>query len=136
MTLKPIEWIANIGAKEPRVQLDQLRVQTVRRDNGATYRRTLWHKQREPERQRDLANGVSIVREKRILPGIGREFLPPLDEGSFLYMPSLLPQAGLGPAARSERKTGHGHGQCARSGKRGRQARARRSPLSIQRRSE
>jgi len=26
---------------------------------------------------------------------MGREFMPPLDEGSFLYMPSLLPQAGL-----------------------------------------
>jgi Cu(I)/Ag(I) efflux system membrane protein CusA/SilA len=37
-------------------------------------------------------------RGTRILPGIGREFMPPLDEGSFLYMPSLLPQAGLGAA--------------------------------------
>jgi Cu(I)/Ag(I) efflux system membrane protein CusA/SilA len=31
----------------------------------------------------------------RRFPGIGREFLPPLDEGSFLYMPSLLPSASL-----------------------------------------
>ena len=38
-----------------------------------------------------LAAGLWIWR------GIGREFMPPLDEGSFLYMPSLLPQAGLGP---------------------------------------
>jgi Cu(I)/Ag(I) efflux system membrane protein CusA/SilA len=29
------------------------------------------------------------------LPGIGREFMPPLDEGSLLYMPSLLPSASL-----------------------------------------
>jgi Cu(I)/Ag(I) efflux system membrane protein CusA/SilA len=28
-------------------------------------------------------------------PGLGREFMPPLDEGSFLYMPSLLPAASL-----------------------------------------
>lgn len=39
-----------------------------------------------------LASGLWIWR------GIGREFMPPLDEGSFLYMPSLLPQGGLGPA--------------------------------------
>jgi copper/silver efflux system protein len=29
-------------------------------------------------------------------PGIGREFMPPLDEGSFLYMPTLMPHAGIG----------------------------------------
>jgi Cu(I)/Ag(I) efflux system membrane protein CusA/SilA len=34
------------------------------------------------------------------LPGIGREFLPPLDEGSFLYMPSLLPSASLSEVQR------------------------------------
>ncbi len=34
----------------------------------------------------------------RALPGLGREFMPPLDEGSFLYMPSLLPQASLSQA--------------------------------------
>lgn len=31
----------------------------------------------------------------RTFPGIGREFMPPLDEGSLLYMPSLLPSASL-----------------------------------------
>ncbi|MFO0842301.1 MAG: efflux RND transporter permease subunit [Gemmataceae bacterium] len=31
----------------------------------------------------------------KAFPGIGREFMPPLDEGSFLYMPSLLPSASL-----------------------------------------
>ena len=36
----------------------------------------------------------------RILPGIGREFMPPLDEGSFLAMPSVLPQAALSEVVR------------------------------------
>ncbi len=31
-------------------------------------------------------------------PGLGREFMPPLDEGSFLYMPSLLPAGSLSVA--------------------------------------
>lgn len=34
-------------------------------------------------------------RLRQQFPGIGREFMPPLDEGSFLYMPSLLPSASL-----------------------------------------
>jgi len=32
---------------------------------------------------------------KHALPGLGREFMPPLDEGSFLYMPSLVPAGSL-----------------------------------------
>lgn len=32
---------------------------------------------------------------ERVFPGIGREFMPPLDEGSLLYMPSLLPSGSL-----------------------------------------
>jgi Cu(I)/Ag(I) efflux system membrane protein CusA/SilA len=38
---------------------------------------------------------LDSVKQTRILQGLGREFMPPLDEGSFLYMPSLLPQAAL-----------------------------------------
>jgi Cu(I)/Ag(I) efflux system membrane protein CusA/SilA len=48
-------------------------------------------------------NAIGLHPEKTVawremaawLPGIGREFMPPLDEGSFLYMPSLLPSASL-----------------------------------------
>ena len=32
---------------------------------------------------------------KELFPGIGTQFMPPLDEGSFLFMPSLLNQAGF-----------------------------------------
>ena len=28
-------------------------------------------------------------------PGLGKEFMPPLDEGSYLYMPSTMPHAGM-----------------------------------------
>jgi copper/silver efflux system protein len=33
---------------------------------------------------------------RHTFPGLGREFMPALDEGSFLYMPSALPHASLG----------------------------------------
>jgi Cu(I)/Ag(I) efflux system membrane protein CusA/SilA len=29
-------------------------------------------------------------------PGMGKEFMPPLDEGSFLYMPTTMPHASIG----------------------------------------
>ncbi len=31
-------------------------------------------------------------------PGMGKEFMPPLDEGSYLYMPTTMPQASIGEA--------------------------------------
>ncbi len=31
-------------------------------------------------------------------PGLGKEFMPPLDEGSYLFMPTTMPHAGIGEA--------------------------------------
>lgn len=47
----------------------------------------------------------NIVRDSAIwtklsatFPGLGKEFMPPLDEGSFLYMPTTMPHASIGEA--------------------------------------
>ncbi|MBU0679665.1 MAG: efflux RND transporter permease subunit, partial [Verrucomicrobia bacterium] len=32
------------------------------------------------------------------IPGLGREFMPPLDEGSYLFMPTTMPHASIGEA--------------------------------------
>ncbi len=37
-------------------------------------------------------------------PGFGREFMPPLDEGSFLFMPTTMPHASMGEALSQLRK--------------------------------
>ncbi len=36
-----------------------------------------------------------FVSAQHTFPGLGREFMPPLDEGSFLYMPTTMPHAGI-----------------------------------------
>jgi Cu(I)/Ag(I) efflux system membrane protein CusA/SilA len=117
-TLLPVEWVVNIFASEkaspelkkamyadekadltrPLIELDQLRWQTVRDSGGGQRTRLLWRRQDPAERTAETAAGRSVVKEGRILPGLGREFMPPLDEGSLLYMPSLLPQASLSQA--------------------------------------
>ena len=38
------------------------------------------------------------ARLEAALPGLGKEFMPPLDEGSYLYMPTTMPHASLGEA--------------------------------------
>jgi len=48
-----------------------------------------------PVRMRNTAL-ASALRTK--FPGLGREFMPPLDEGSFLFMPSTMPHASIGEA--------------------------------------
>jgi len=37
---------------------------------------------------------ISYIRHT--FPGLGKEFMPPLDEGSFLYMPTTMPHASIG----------------------------------------
>ena len=39
--------------------------------------------------------GVTLA---HAFPGLGKEFMPPLDEGSFLYMPTTMPHASIGEA--------------------------------------
>lgn len=48
-----------------------------------------------PERVR--ANRVYVAVSHKI-PGLGKEFMPDLDEGSFLYMPTTMPHASIGEA--------------------------------------
>ncbi|MCB1234986.1 MAG: efflux RND transporter permease subunit, partial [Verrucomicrobiae bacterium] len=48
-----------------------------------------------PDRLRDNALWSAAT---DTFPGLGREFMPPLDEGSFLFMPSLMPHASIGEA--------------------------------------
>ncbi|HVS18694.1 MAG TPA: efflux RND transporter permease subunit [Planctomycetota bacterium] len=38
------------------------------------------------------------VAANHAMPGLGREFMPPLDEGSYLYMPTTMPHASIGEA--------------------------------------
>ncbi|MCA9439802.1 MAG: efflux RND transporter permease subunit, partial [Candidatus Omnitrophica bacterium] len=45
------------------------------------------------DRLRSSETWVAAVHE---FPGLGKEFMPPLDEGSFLYMPTTMTHAGLG----------------------------------------
>ncbi len=117
-TLAPVEWAVNAFASEPAsaelkramyvdpdaevarplLELDQLRWQRVRNPSGSERTRLLWRRQDPAERDAESAAGLSVLREGRILPGLGREFFPPLDEGSLLYMPSLLPQGSLSQA--------------------------------------
>jgi copper/silver efflux system protein len=85
------------AGKRPLLELDQVRWQDVRQgDRGWT--RILWRRPDPAESRAELASGLEVLKEGRLLPGIGREFMPPLDEGAFLFMPSLLPHGGLSEA--------------------------------------
>ncbi len=45
--------------------------------------------------QRLRANAV-WSKAAHTFPGLGKEFMPPLDEGSYLYMPTTMPHASIG----------------------------------------
>ena len=47
----------------------------------------------EPARENPVGKAISAT-----FPGLGKEFMPPLDEGSFLYMPTTMPHASIGEA--------------------------------------
>ncbi len=48
-----------------------------------------------PERVHETPAGNTLA---EAFPGLGREFMPTLDEGSFLYMPVTMPHASIGEA--------------------------------------
>ena len=43
-----------------------------------------------------LHNSAPFAALAAALPGLGEEFMPPLDEGSFLWMPTTMPHASIG----------------------------------------
>ncbi len=84
--------------RRPLVELASLKWQTLRDSKGSQFHRFLRRRPDPAEREKDRHAGWEVVAERGILPGIGREFMPPLDEGSILYMPLLLPPAALSQA--------------------------------------
>jgi len=43
-----------------------------------------------------VKSSVIWAKGKEVFPGLGKEFMPHLDEGSFLYMPTTMPHASIG----------------------------------------
>ena len=92
--LRPLSWAINSVAGSGTVEFGQIAWQTVRETDGRVHSRIRWREDTRAEKTSG-APGPEILSQTRFLPGIGREFMPPLDEGSFLAMPSVLPQAAL-----------------------------------------
>ncbi len=47
---------------------------------------------------RFIANAPIVSDIRHAFPGLGKEFMPALDEGSYLYMPTTMPHASIGEA--------------------------------------
>jgi copper/silver efflux system protein len=61
--------------------------------------RLIWPIEQAAARLGVNLNQVAVYGDlKHTIPGLGREFMPPLDEGSLLYMPSLVPAGSLSAA--------------------------------------
>lgn len=45
-----------------------------------------------------IADSRAAMTMRQTFPGFGREFMPPFDEGSYLYMPTTMPHASMGQA--------------------------------------
>jgi Cu(I)/Ag(I) efflux system membrane protein CusA/SilA len=43
-----------------------------------------------------LKSSAPVVALDHAFPGLGKEFMPPLDEGSYLFMPTTMPHASIG----------------------------------------
>ncbi|WP_430735485.1 efflux RND transporter permease subunit [Halodesulfovibrio aestuarii] len=43
-----------------------------------------------------IRSSTPMIALNYAFPGLGKEFMPPLDEGSFLYMPTTMPHASIG----------------------------------------
>ncbi|MGR3309920.1 MAG: efflux RND transporter permease subunit [Candidatus Brocadiales bacterium] len=62
--------------------------------------------------ERELAKGKktrspiakALWRIEKAIPGMGKEFMPPLDEGSILFMPVMLPSVGITQAVETIRQ--------------------------------
>ena len=49
--------------------------------------------------RQDVARSTTFwVHGSEVFPGLGREFMPPLEEGSFLFMPTTMAHASIGEA--------------------------------------
>ncbi len=53
----------------------------------------------EPEIPKGPIQSTRVWRKlAQVFPGLGKEFMPALEEGTFLYMPTLMPHASIGVA--------------------------------------
>ncbi|EMK00584.1 MULTISPECIES: efflux RND transporter permease subunit [unclassified Leptospira] len=113
---RPLEWVVNLFSfeeaseelkhslfiphnqkfKRPLLELSYMRFQNLKNVHNGSFSFTLLLRRKDPkDLHKEMEQGWRLSSETRILPGIGREFMPPLDEGSILYMPTMLPQAAL-----------------------------------------